>query len=455
MLVVQRPSMGSSKPPNLDMPFGSPAPGPSLLDDSESKFLENFFEGVSSDQFNFDFFSTNNHEGGEMGMGWEELPPAFMGTSVTFGQQPQHAGPSNELSRMSFADMHLHAHSNMNAPPPPAPLPASAEVMAAASVLQNGANARSHSLGSEALFGNHDLISLPHPTNNHIRPQSISHYPSSVPTLDRPRDNFIGDTTYTEMMFGPNHAGPERMMRPKPVLQKVDIRWGSDAGFGSPQGFVPPPNTAKVEEAARSRIQAFDAFIGAALTESSSADNTQPSSPVITRTVPIVQPRRSSTIVKEEPQEPPRKRRKSKFSEETAEEDEESVSVSTQPKTDGRRKRKSQTKTDSPVPASGPGGGNGGHKRRKSTATAGAQKATRENLTEDQKRENHIKSEQKRRTLIREGFEDLGELVPGLRGGGFSKSAVLIMAADWLEELLRGNEVLRGRIEEARGGDGG
>ncbi|PQE30037.1 BHLH family transcription factor protein [Rutstroemia sp. NJR-2017a WRK4] len=451
--------MGSSKPPNPDMPFGSPAPGPSLLDDSESKFLESFFEGVSSDHFNFDFFNTNNHDGGQMGMGWEELPPAFMGTSVTFGQQSQHAGPSNELSRMSFADMHLHPHtnmsgpSNMSAPPPPAPAAppiASADVMAAASVLQNGANARSHSLGSEALFGNHDLTSPTHTTNNHnhIRPQSISHYPPSAPTLDRPRDNFMRDTLYTEMMFGPNHAGPERMMRPKPVPQKVDIRWGSDSGFGSPQGFIPPPNTAKLEESERSRLQALDAFIGAALTESSSADNTQPSSPTITRTVPIVQPpRRSSTVVKEEPHEPPRKRRKSKFSEETAEEDDESSAPS---KPDGRRKRKSQSKADSPVIA--PSNGSAGHKRRKSTTAAAAQKATRENLTEDQKRENHIKSEQKRRTLIREGFEDLGELVPGLRGGGFSKSAVLVMAADWLEELLRGNEVLRGKIEEVRGG---
>ncbi|PQE27908.1 bhlh family transcription factor protein [Rutstroemia sp. NJR-2017a BBW] len=441
--------MGSSKPPNPDMPFGyafdanstfpipsptAPAPGPSLLDDSESKFLESFFEGVSSDHFNFDFFNTNNHDGGQMGMAWEELPPAFMGTSVTFGQQSQHAGPSNELSRMSFADMHLHPHTNMTPPI------ASADVMAAASVLQNGANARSHSLGSEALFGNHDLTSPTHTTNNHshIRPQSISHYPPSAPTLDRPRDNFMRDTLYTEMMFGPNHASPDRMMRPKPVPQKVDIRWGSDSGFGSPQGFIPPPNTAKLEESERSRLQALDAFIGAALTESSSTDNTQPSSPTITRTVPIVQPpRRSSTVVKEEPHEPPRKRRKSKFSEETAEEDDESSAPS---KPDGRRKPPSN------------GGSAGGHKRRKSATAAAAQKATRENLTEDQKRENHIKSEQKRRTLIREGFEDLGELVPGLRGGGFSKSAVLVMAADWLEELLRGNEVLRGKIGEVRGG---
>jgi hypothetical protein len=62
---------------------------------------------------------------------------------------------------------------------------------------------------------------------------------------------------------------------------------------------------------------------------------------------------------------------------------------------------------------------------------------------EDQKMENHIKSEQERWTSIRLGFEDVGELVPGLKGGGFSKSAVFIMAAEGLEELIHGNDVLR------------
>jgi hypothetical protein len=73
-------------------------------------------------------------------------------------------------------------------------------------------------------------------------------------------------------------------------------------------------------------------------------------------------------------------------------------------------------------------------------------KPSRENLSEEQKRENHIRSEQKRRTLIKEGFDDLCELVPGLKGGGFSKSTMLTMAAEWLEELLKGNEALAAQL---------
>ncbi|KAA8565410.1 hypothetical protein EYC84_011115 [Monilinia fructicola] len=417
MLAIQRLSMGSSKPPKLDMPFGyafdsnstfpfpsptAPAPGPPLLDDSESNLLDSFFDGVSSDHFNYDFFS-NAQDGGNGGAGgagelngWEELPPTFMGTRVTFGQQPQ---LSNEPSIR---------------------------------------NARSHSISSETLFGNHGL---PSQLSNHVRPQSISHYPTTISGLDRPRDAFMRDTLYTEMMFGPNHAGPDLMRRPKPVPQKVDIRWGSDAGFGSSQGFVPPPNAAKIEEAEIKRLQALDEFIGAALGAESSAENTRPNSPTIHRNNIPLQRRPSPGIVKEEDQEPPKKRRKSKFgSAEDGEDDEES-----QGKVDGRKKRKSVVK----ISAGSPGPSEGGHKRRKSTSTTA--KSTRENLTEDQKRENHIKSEQKRRTLIREGFEDLGELVPGLRGGGFSKSTILVMTADWLEELMQGNEALRQRIDAAKG----
>lgn len=67
----------------------------------------------------------------------------------------------------------------------------------------------------------------------------------------------------------------------------------------------------------------------------------------------------------------------------------------------------------------------------------------RDNLTEAQKRENHIHSEQKRRNLIRQGFEDLCSLVPELSSGGYSKSAVLVHAANYLDDLKKGNDRLR------------
>ena len=79
-------------------------------------------------------------------------------------------------------------------------------------------------------------------------------------------------------------------------------------------------------------------------------------------------------------------------------------------------------------------------RRRKSSS---GKKPPRENLSEEQKRENHIKSEQKRRTIIKEGFAEISAIVPKLRGGGYSKSNMLLAAADWLEKLINSNTVLR------------
>lgn len=73
-------------------------------------------------------------------------------------------------------------------------------------------------------------------------------------------------------------------------------------------------------------------------------------------------------------------------------------------------------------------------------------KKRRENLSDQQKRLNHITSEQKRRNLIQEGFNEIHSLVPTLRGQrerGDSKSTVLLKTVDYIRELREGNERLR------------
>ncbi|KAF1971652.1 hypothetical protein BU23DRAFT_569810 [Bimuria novae-zelandiae CBS 107.79] len=51
--------------------------------------------------------------------------------------------------------------------------------------------------------------------------------------------------------------------------------------------------------------------------------------------------------------------------------------------------------------------------------------ADRPRLTEAQKKENHIRSEQKRREAIRDGFDRLASIVPGMEGQGRSEAVVL------------------------------
>ncbi|TVY52456.1 Protein max [Lachnellula suecica] len=72
-------------------------------------------------------------------------------------------------------------------------------------------------------------------------------------------------------------------------------------------------------------------------------------------------------------------------------------------------------------------------------------------LSEHEKKANHIASEQKRRQAIREGFDRLTELVPGLEGQGRSESVVLKKTVDYMRAQLEERRRLVGRIEEAGG----
>lgn len=80
-----------------------------------------------------------------------------------------------------------------------------------------------------------------------------------------------------------------------------------------------------------------------------------------------------------------------------------------------------------------------------------AQDKDKPRLTEQEKKNNHIASEQKRRAAIREGFDRLTELVPGLEGQGRSESIVLKKTVDFMHMKLRERQELIAEIEN-RGG---
>ncbi|PSS08555.1 hypothetical protein M430DRAFT_110164 [Amorphotheca resinae ATCC 22711] len=72
-------------------------------------------------------------------------------------------------------------------------------------------------------------------------------------------------------------------------------------------------------------------------------------------------------------------------------------------------------------------------------------------LSEHEKKANHIASEQKRRQAIREGFDRLTELVPGLEGQGRSESVVLKKTVDYIKGQLEERRRLIQKIEELGG----
>ncbi|KAM7208685.1 hypothetical protein V8F20_001108 [Naviculisporaceae sp. PSN 640] len=99
----------------------------------------------------------------------------------------------------------------------------------------------------------------------------------------------------------------------------------------------------------------------------------------------------------------------------------------------------------SPVDEPPPGAG---AKRRRGGAGA-PKKPPRQNLSEEQKRANHIKSEQKRRTDIKNAFQDVQEIVPEIRGQGLSKSVILSNTVEYMERLLGGNDELENLLRMA------
>ncbi|ORY57218.1 uncharacterized protein BCR38DRAFT_354762 [Pseudomassariella vexata] len=71
-----------------------------------------------------------------------------------------------------------------------------------------------------------------------------------------------------------------------------------------------------------------------------------------------------------------------------------------------------------------------------SPSSGGANGDDKPRLTEEEKKANHIQSEQKRRQAIRDGFDRLCELVPGLEGQGRSEGLVLKRSVEYMREQL-------------------
>ncbi|KAG0259024.1 hypothetical protein DFQ27_004350 [Actinomortierella ambigua] len=96
--------------------------------------------------------------------------------------------------------------------------------------------------------------------------------------------------------------------------------------------------------------------------------------------------------------------------------------------------------SDRTTPTPSNHGSNGNSKPGPTTAK---RKPYKELLTEEEKRANHIASEQKRRNTIRNGFKDMTEIIPELRDVNSSKSTILFKAVDFIKQLERQNRILQ------------
>ncbi|RAK97219.1 basic helix-loop-helix domain-containing protein [Aspergillus ibericus CBS 121593] len=414
----------------IDSPFDpppGPPTGPALLDDNESSMLDNFFTTMNSNHLSSDFWLQNQSSKpfGSANFDWaEQLPPTFEGSTTSLSQP---ALPHHSLEKPLMDMM-------------PNTLGASSDIFAAASMLyQNGmhgsdfnSNVAQHSFPSPDI----DFNTLRMTGHGKVQPQT-SHAPSKQSNIS-PRPRLPLGVHTSEMLFDVcEPISPEQQHTAK----VRPLHWGSDASFVD-QGYIAPPDQPDEEQRTKELLGHL-----VCLETQSSAANTRAPSPVrITghydaawadadAAGQLSNLRRGYKDSMEDISQPKKKQRVLVKEEEDENSDNESP-----------RQRLKKSKASSSRRMSHDG-------IRKPRLSQGP-KPARENLTEEQKRNNHILSEQKRRNLIRQGFDDLCTLVPGLKGGGFSKSAMLTQAADWLEEILRGNDILKAQLAELKAMNG-
>lgn len=383
--------------------------------------LENFLTTINTNPFPDDFWladsqNNTNSSFGLSGLDWSnELPPTFEGSATSL--PPPHP-PS-------------FPHQSPEKPLGNAPQHSSHDVMAAASMLyQNGMHGPdiNTNFTNQPLFSNIDYSQLGGHGKGRQQNGYLPNRRTTAPSRAHPP--VAHHTTMFMNVHQPISAEQQLSAKAQP------LHWGSDSSFMD-RGYVAPPDQPDEEQRTKEMMENLECLepqSSAANTRAPTPDRRAAHRPVswIDRGVPNPPngPRTDHGDNADSFSHPKKKQRLSIKEEDDDFSDMDSIRQNSErQKGQGRRLSNDAIRKSRPSQSS---------------------KIPRENLTEEQKRSNHIHSEQKRRNLIKQGFDDMCTLVPGLRGGGFSKSMVLTQAADWLEEILRGNDKLKMQLAELK-----
>ncbi|KAL1966108.1 hypothetical protein VTN77DRAFT_4856 [Rasamsonia byssochlamydoides] len=414
-------------PPDTPYDAGpAPPPGPALLDDSESTMLDNFFTTLNSSHLDTSdaWFGGQTQDKGAFGLEWpDELPPIFEGSTTSLSQ-PSFLPYSTSKRESDLMDNGMST---------------SSDILAAASMLyQNGIHTSgSGPTSTHHLFSNHALSG----TNGAF--SSASGFVKQERSDDHRAAEDSSPRSSRKRLLQGQHTEVFNVQEPVPLDPHTSakvrtLRWGSDASFVD-QGYMAPPDVPNEEERTKDLLHKLEC-----LEPQTSTTNTRAPTPVrmfesVQRDWASLNGAHMPHVLQNGDRDnhdnsmPPKKRPKTKTKEEEDFDENGTHSRSKRPKSSsGSKARRASSENSSRKPSKPP----------------------RENLTEEQKRTNHILSEQKRRNLIKQGFDELCSLVPELRGGGFSKSAMLVHAAEWLEDILRGNELLKSQLAELKAMNG-
>ncbi|OCL09529.1 hypothetical protein AOQ84DRAFT_20130 [Glonium stellatum] len=458
--------MDPSHPPaKLPSPFGytfnadfaAPSEGfstgaPPLLSETENQSLADFFNNTNpfhtEDYLNTSFQSKDALPDFD----WPyEPPPTIHGVSTTVPDAPH--------SLHGFHDGHGFASSSNRRR---SNMPSDDELRAASALFNNAQSSQATHLSPGVAYSNQNIIydlnplpdsSVPSPrplSSSFYQSPSVSashsHIPEQLAALlpNHAENGSIDASIAAQFAQVPQLNQPLQQSESHRPRLKRPYAFGSDNAF-NPTGYIVSSPQDTEDAVTRRLMHDLHTLQPSTKDVAPSAESTQPSSPVAPRRMPIglvplggdeadqSEDETSDDSDEQNDAQPTKKRRKSKHIQQSRPRDE---SVDEKSPTT-RRKSQSLSRSNKARKAS-----QDDNSRRKRKSPSASQKAQRENLTEEQKRSNHILSEQKRRNLIKHGFEELHDLVPELRNGGLSKSNVLMEAASFLEELIKGNRAV-------------
>lgn len=283
----------------------------------------------------------------------------------------------------------------------------------------------------DPLFGH---SSTTYDQNYAMAQNSNSFFPT--PPLSSYVPNFFESSNFSAQAL--NHRSVQTPRR---------LQFGSDARFEG-QTFIAPPEQETPETLIKRKMNHLDC-----LKPEPSPASTHPSSPVqskksrhpITHITEHQAPTMSTTYDNnqdpdiwppETPVSKPRKRRKADPDSDP------DFEASRKPSRQSSKRSKGSSTKKTPTTPKKPPREDSTPKSRPSSA-----KPARQHLSEEQKKTNHIISEQKRRDLIKNGYEGIRQMVPQLQEMKYSKGAMLEMAADWLDDIVRCNGDLRAQLQ--------
>lgn len=445
--------MGLPPPPTT-------APGPAILDDFESSMLNTFFEDVITDHLNFSNQFSNNSTIEDLNGSdeWiDSLPPQFHGTTTSFPQR--NSGDTTVPKEISFRLSPMVNHS-INYSSPTTPSKASADVLAAASALvQNGPADFQRNAVDSSIYLDQSLHVYPQEFRQN---QDFHSAPSrgpyeglsaeipefgmvSLPQNQRSRSEPFDGTLLAFLQGDSTNAQTNNL----PSRPTNNLDFGTDKNFVE-GGFLAPKDQLSPQKLIKLVLSRIDCFH-----PQDSPVNSRPPSPFFNKQWQHASTRPPGSIfgrqnagassqnslilqsieddqvnikdcneVRVVASPLRRKRRQPKASGESSVQRD----MAPLPSPPKRRKACSVNSVKNEVVSP------------KKTATL---REKRKNLTEAEKRHNHIDSEQKRRDSISKSFKNLNLLVPELRSNDHSKSDRLKHTAQWIERMKQGNEKLK------------